>query len=106
MKDRDSAISRGDEEVARELAQKLAQLEERASELDKMRTSTISSISYINDRNRKRNVEEAEKAIMAEVRANKGKKVFIKLNLKVEIHQYFYNFRLMIHSLGDRLNRE
>lgn len=76
MKDRDSAISRGDEEVARELTQKLAQLEERASELDKMRTSTISSISYINDRNRKRNVEEAEKAIMAEVRANKGKKVY------------------------------
>jgi len=47
----------------------------RASELDKRRTATISSISYINDRNRKRNVEEAEKAIMEEVRANKGKKV-------------------------------
>lgn len=75
MKDRDSALSRGDEEVARDLSSKLAQLEERASELDKVRTSTISSISYINDRNRKRNVEEAEKAIMAEVRANKGKKV-------------------------------
>lgn len=29
-----------------------------------MRTSTISSISYINDRNRKKNVEEAEKAIL------------------------------------------
>lgn len=29
-----------------------------------MRTSTISSISYINDRNRKRNVEQAEKAIL------------------------------------------
>ncbi|XP_018564041.1 RNA polymerase-associated protein Rtf1 [Anoplophora glabripennis] len=75
MKERDSALSRGDEEVARELAQKLADLEERATELDKLRTSTISSISYINDRNRKKNVEEAEKAIMAEVRANKGKKV-------------------------------
>ncbi|CAH1105776.1 unnamed protein product [Psylliodes chrysocephalus] len=75
MKERDSALSKGDEEVARDLAQKLSDLEERASELDKLRTSTISSISYINDRNRKKNVEEAEKAIMAEVRANKGKKI-------------------------------
>ncbi|XP_057672623.1 RNA polymerase-associated protein Rtf1 [Diorhabda carinulata] len=75
MKERDGAMSRGDEDLARELAQKLAALEERASELDKLRTSTISSISYINDRNRKKNVEEAEKAIMAEVRANKGKKI-------------------------------
>lgn len=75
MKERDSALARGDEDLARELAQKISDLEERASELDKMRTSTISSISYINDRNRKRNVEEAEKAIMAEIKANKGKKV-------------------------------
>lgn len=75
MKERDSALSRGDEAVTRELNQQLAELEERASELDKMRTSTISSISYINDRNRKRNVEEAEKAIMEEIRATKGKKV-------------------------------
>lgn len=75
MKDRDSALSRGDDEVVRDLNKKISELEERASELDKMRTSTISSISYINDRNRKRNVEEAEKAIMEEVRANKGKKV-------------------------------
>ncbi|KAG5874670.1 hypothetical protein JTB14_011757 [Gonioctena quinquepunctata] len=75
MKDRDSALSRGDEEVARDLGQKLSVLEERATELDKLRTSTISSISYINNRNRKKNVEEAEKAIMAEVRANKGKKI-------------------------------
>lgn len=75
MKERDSAVSRGDDDVARDLAQKLSDLEERATELDKMRTSTISSISYINNRNRKRNVEEAEKAIMEEVKANKGKKV-------------------------------
>jgi RNA polymerase-associated protein RTF1 len=75
MKERDSALARGDEELTRELGQKLSDLEERASELDKLRTSTISSISYINDRNRKRNVEEAEKAIMAEIKANKGKKV-------------------------------
>lgn len=84
MKERDSALGRGDDELAREINQQLQELEERASELDKMRTSTISSISYINDRNRKRNVEEAEKAIMEEIRANKGKKVRskqTKLNL-------------------------
>lgn len=51
------------EEVSR-IEQQLSELEERANHLDKMRTSTISSISYINDRNRKRNVEEAEKAIL------------------------------------------
>lgn len=32
-------------------------------------------ISYINDRNRKRNVEEAEKAIKEELKANKGMKI-------------------------------
>nr|XP_023022989.1 RNA polymerase-associated protein Rtf1-like [Leptinotarsa decemlineata] len=75
MKEKELALSRGDEEAARELGRKLTNLEERATELDKLRTSTISSISYINNRNRRKNVEEAEKAIMAEVRANKGKKI-------------------------------
>jgi len=49
-------------------------LEDRANELDKRRTSSISLISYINNRNRKKNVEEAEKAIIEEARANKGMK--------------------------------
>ncbi|CAH0547959.1 unnamed protein product [Brassicogethes aeneus] len=89
MKERDAALSRGDEETGRELAQKLSELEERATELDKKRTSTISSISYINDRNRRKNVEEAEKAIMAEVRANKGKKIddpFTRRSTKPTMH--------------------
>ncbi|KAL6265335.1 hypothetical protein P5V15_002136 [Pogonomyrmex californicus] len=75
MRERDAANCRGDDETASRLNQELSELEERASELDKMRTATISSISYINDRNRKKNVEEAEKAIMEEFKANKGKKV-------------------------------
>ncbi|KAK5640270.1 hypothetical protein RI129_011081 [Pyrocoelia pectoralis] len=75
MKERDAAVARGDDETSREISQRLHELEERASELDKLRTSSISSISYINDRNRKRNVEEAERAIMEEYRANKGKKI-------------------------------
>jgi RNA polymerase-associated protein RTF1 len=52
----------------------LSELEDRANELDKKRTSSISLISYINNRNRRKNVEEAEKAILEEARANKGQK--------------------------------
>uniref|UniRef100_A0A2H8TV92 RNA polymerase-associated protein Rtf1 n=2 Tax=Melanaphis sacchari TaxID=742174 RepID=A0A2H8TV92_9HEMI len=75
MKDRDDAQALGKVEEVLRIEQQLSDLEERANHLDKMRTSTISSISYINDRNRKRNVEEAEKAILEELKANKGKKI-------------------------------
>lgn len=57
-------LCRGEDSEALEIQSRIEELEEKAEGLDKMRTSTISSISYINDRNRKRNVEEAEKAIM------------------------------------------
>lgn len=60
--------SRGDEELVMDLNSKIQELEDRASQLDKTRTSSIQSISYINNRNRKLNVETAEKAIMEEVR--------------------------------------
>ena len=49
------------------LDQKLAEHEERAEELDRKRTSTISTISLINDRNRKNNIIRAEKSIKNEV---------------------------------------
>uniref|UniRef100_A0A6B2EJ54 Putative rna polymerase-associated protein rtf1 n=1 Tax=Phlebotomus kandelakii TaxID=1109342 RepID=A0A6B2EJ54_9DIPT len=75
MKQREDATTRGDEEMVKELNAQIREIDERANELDKKRSSSISSISYINDRNRKRNVEEAEKAIMEEVRANKGMRV-------------------------------
>lgn len=74
MKERDAALLRGDDNVAAELSVEIKELEERANELDKRRSSSISLISYINDRNRKRNVQEAEKAIMEEVRASKGQR--------------------------------
>lgn len=45
----------------------IADLDEKASSLDKRRTQTIASISYINERNRKNNVEKAERAIMVSV---------------------------------------
>lgn len=75
MKERDAAVLRGDDDLARDLTVQIEELEERANELDKKRSSSISLISYINNRNRKRNVEEAEKAIMEEVRANRGLKI-------------------------------
>lgn len=105
MKERDSALARGDDELSREINQQIQELEERASELDKMRTSTISSISYINDRNRKRNVEEAEKAIMEEVRANKGKKVGKEKRVR-DCLQFFCLFRWMILLHGVQQNLE
>lgn len=74
MKDRDAAVLRGDDQIAADINVQIEELDERANELDKKRSSTISLISYINDRNRKRNVEEAEKAIMEEVRASRGMK--------------------------------
>ena len=49
-----------------QLDQKLAELEERAEELDRKRTSSIATISLINDRNRKNNIIRAEKAIKSE----------------------------------------
>ncbi|XP_011502921.1 PREDICTED: RNA polymerase-associated protein Rtf1 [Ceratosolen solmsi marchali] len=73
MRERDAANCRGDDETATRLNVEISELEERASDLDKKRSATISSISYINDRNRKKNVEEAEKAILEEIKANKGK---------------------------------
>lgn len=57
-------LFRGDDGVVSDMDKKLVELEEKAAELDKARTQTIQSISYINDRNRKRNVERAEEAIL------------------------------------------
>jgi RNA polymerase-associated protein RTF1 len=42
--------------------------------LSKARSGPLSSISYINERNRKRNVERAEEAILEEIRASGGQK--------------------------------
>ena len=50
-----------------EIRQELEQLEGRAEQLDKQRSKGLSAISYINERNRKRNVFEAEKALAEEM---------------------------------------
>ena len=50
---------------------KLNEIEERAEELDRRRTHTISSVALINDRNRKANVSKAEEAIRLQMRKEK-----------------------------------
>lgn len=75
LQEREAAITRGDDDFAKDLSIQIEELEERASELDKKRSSSISLISYINNRNRKQNVEIAEKAILEEARANRGVKI-------------------------------
>lgn len=75
MKEREAAINAGEDDFVKDLNVKIQELEERANELDKKRSSSISLISYINNRNRKRNVEDAERAILEEAKANKGVKI-------------------------------
>ncbi|XP_055372339.1 RNA polymerase-associated protein Rtf1 [Condylostylus longicornis] len=76
MKERDAALLRGENELAHDLSVQIDQLESRASELDKRRAGgSINLISYINNRNRKKNVEHAEKAIREEILANKGQRI-------------------------------
>eukprot|EP00092_Neocalanus_flemingeri_P101740 GFUD01130082.1.p1 GENE.GFUD01130082.1~~GFUD01130082.1.p1 ORF type:complete len:709 (+),score=227.13 GFUD01130082.1:295-2127(+) len=67
MKERDQYVDMGNQDEVERLDVKLAEHEERAEELDRKRTSTISTISLINDRNRKNNIIRAEKNIMSEV---------------------------------------
>jgi len=71
IKDRDNAVQAGDETLTEELNTKLAAIEERAEELDKARSSKISSIALINDKNRKRNIERAEAGIREEMARKK-----------------------------------
>ena len=71
MKEKEIALANGEEERAHELESKLNAIEERAEELDKKRSGSISTIGLINDRNRKKNVEKAEAAIMEEIEYKK-----------------------------------
>ena len=71
MKDKEVAMAAGEAEKAAEIEAQINELEERAEELDKRRTATISSVSLINDRNRKANVNKAEAAIILEIEMKK-----------------------------------
>jgi len=71
MKDKIQAEAEGNAERAAELDRQLADLEDRAEELDRKRVGTLSNISFINNRNRKQNVERAEKGITADMERKK-----------------------------------
>ncbi|XP_077997884.1 RNA polymerase-associated protein RTF1 homolog [Glandiceps talaboti] len=68
FKKRDEAEQVGDSDLTQQYSKELEELEERAEELDKQRTKNISAISYINQRNRARNIQEAEKAMAEEIK--------------------------------------
>merc|ERR1712242_526171 len=78
-KDLDTAIATGQEEAVEKLTQKLNSLEERAEELDRQRSSKISSIALINDKNRKKNIERAEEGIRLEMERIKKEGVVSKV---------------------------
>ncbi|XP_003744270.1 RNA polymerase-associated protein RTF1 homolog [Galendromus occidentalis] len=73
MKKKEMAEQQGDQEEARKWSEELDRLEDRAKELDKQRTSTISAIAYINERNRQKNIVDIERAILEEAKKNKLK---------------------------------
>lgn len=64
MKMKEEAEQNNNHEIVLQLQIELDHLEERAKELDKQRTHSIAAISYINERNRLKNIAEAEKAIL------------------------------------------
>jgi len=66
MRDKDIAEQAHDFEEVTRLREKLEELEEDAEKLDKRRSGALSNVSFINERNRKKNVYEAEKAAIQE----------------------------------------
>ena len=54
-------------EALRKVNGELDALEERAEQLDKKRSGTLSNVSFINERNRKKNVYDVEKAAIVSI---------------------------------------
>merc|ERR1719193_1122379 len=65
------AQTNGESDKADELKSQLDELEERAAELDRQRTKNISSVTYINERNRTNNIKVVENAMVKEFRIQK-----------------------------------
>lgn len=68
MKEKEFAEQNNQHERAGELKAEIDRLEEVAKQRDTIRTKNIASISYINERNRQRNIKEAEKVIAEEAK--------------------------------------
>ncbi|XP_028417681.1 RNA polymerase-associated protein RTF1 homolog [Dendronephthya gigantea] len=73
LRSKEIAEQQGNLDESQTLQSELDELEERAQELDKQRSRGLSAISYINERNRKKNIVEAEKAIVAEAKIEEKK---------------------------------
>jgi RNA polymerase-associated protein RTF1 len=73
MMEKDHAEQTGDKEKVESLKKTLEELEERAEELDKQRSRGLSAISFINERNRQRNVVLGEAALKEEVATREKK---------------------------------
>ncbi|XP_072023591.1 LOW QUALITY PROTEIN: RNA polymerase-associated protein RTF1 homolog [Amphiura filiformis] len=71
MKARDMAHQEGRVEDANKYAAELEEVEERAIELDRVRNKNVNAITYINQRNRERNIKEAERAMAEEIKVLK-----------------------------------
>lgn len=64
MGEKSDAEARNDFEKAREIQQSIDELEEKAKQLEKSRSSsTFSAISFVNERNRIKNIEESERVL-------------------------------------------
>lgn len=63
LKEKEMAELNNDMEKVDRIMQELDELEEEAKRLDRERTKNIAAISYINERNRMRNIKEAERAL-------------------------------------------
>ncbi|XP_078673826.1 RNA polymerase-associated protein RTF1 homolog isoform X1 [Branchiostoma floridae x Branchiostoma belcheri] len=75
MKEKEMAEASGDTDKAKVLSDKLEELEERAEELNRLRQKNISAISYINQRNRERNLVQAEEAFKTEMQELRTQKM-------------------------------
>lgn len=68
MKNMEMATEEGRSEDAKKFSMELQEVEERAVELDRQRNKNVNAITYINQRNRERNIKESEKAAAEEIR--------------------------------------
>jgi len=71
QRDKVNAQATGNAELVEELDRKLEEHEERAVALDRKRVGGLSAVSFINDRNRKGNIERAMKGLKQEEIKNK-----------------------------------
>lgn len=74
IRQKEIAEQHHDYESVQKFKEQLEELEERAQMLDKKRAGGLSNVSFINERNRKKNVYDAEKAAVEEGKQNKEKK--------------------------------